>query len=794
MIHTNTFYKPKNEYGELLAARKYVDTKISDNINALKEVTNEKIDNLADKHEEDIDKLSKSFEEKNAEVIDSITELQNKQYLTFTPIFNQKIKEYIALLHSHDNFDPVAFKIKIGQTIYLRETDAGEPGEYEEYICTNPNDYKPEEQNYLKLTFTRLGAVEAIVASNDHHGSVRLIDSIYNVKDWEEFRREQKGSSPVSYVPAEGLAVAPYALKDFKDADNALKDKDTELKAAIDETNLKVEEIDGRTSDNEAKIERIIDELGGIKEDNNAEITDSRIDKNEADISANKELIDELRKVVGLGPHDCNSSSTSCNCGHECKFDTEEDCCLICKVNNLDDAVNTNADSLVNLSDAFDEAVERLNFAEDNINTLNTTVGSPRDSHNPDTLRGKITFLQEKDIELDGKISDIDKRITANENNIGIKDSDSKTGDNLWGSIRQIKDDIKQIDNINTTIGNPDNNSDAQTLFGRIKKNSELIDAASNDILSNTTNIGNWDTDKGTISSVITKTIENIETNTNTIGQWDTINNGTIANTVKDIQTSLGTNPHNAGEGKTAWSEIDKLFNEKADGSKVTAEIQSVTKQIEEAEDRITNIINKEIGDKTSSDTDDTLWGSTKVNGEKIKNLELSLGNKEDGDPSDSAWANINKLQSDLNTLNTEVNEKITQTIEPFESRIETLEDFNKVRNIVITTEIPAGEGEFLELKYSDILENIIPNGNWSNYEIIVNGVKIEDVDNITSEIYTVSAWPSITYIKNKANDSNGGQFNKIRFDFADNDAISHKTYISMTIYDMTQHKNYIHL
>ena len=47
---------------------------------------------------------------------------------------------------------------------------------------------------------------------------------------------------------------------------------------------------------------------------------------------------------------------------------------------------------------------------------------------------------------------------------------------------------------------------------------------------------------------------------------------------------------------------------------------------------------------------------------------------------------------------------------------------------------------------------------------------------------------------ENKANDSNGGQFDKIRFDFADNDSISHKTYISMTIYDMTQHKNYIHL
>lgn len=787
MIHTNTFYKPKNEYGELLAARKYVDIEISDNINALKEETNKKIDDL-----------TANFEEKNADVTDSITELQNKQYLTFTPIFNQPIEEYIASLHSLDNFDPVAFKIKIGQTIYLRETGAGEAGEYEEYICINPYDYIPEAQNYGALVFNRLGAVEAIVASNRRHGSVRLLDSIYNVENWEDFRHEEKGTSPVSYAPSEGVAVAPYALKDFKDADNALKDKDIELEGAITETNLKVEEIDGRTSDNEAKIERIIDELCGIKEDNNAEITDSRIDKNEADISTNKELIDELRKVIGLGPHGCNSSCASCNCGHECKFDTEEDCCIICKVNNLDDAVNINAESLVNLDTAHNETVERLNFAEDNINTLNTTVGSPRDSHNPDTLCGKITFLQEKDIELDDKISDIDKRVTANENNIGVKDSDIKTTDNIWGNIRQIESDIvdanTEINNINTTIGNPDNNSDAQTLFGRIKKNSELIDAASNNILSNTTNIGNWDTDKGTISSVITETIESIENNTNTIGQWDTVNNGTIANVLKDVQSSLGTNPHNAGEGKTAWSEIDKLFNEKADGSKVTAEIQSVTKQIEEAEDRITNIINKEIGDKTSSDTDDTLWGSTKVNGEKIKNLELSLGNKEYGDPSDSAWANINKLQSDLNTLNTEVNEKITQTIEPFESRIETLEDFNKVRNIVITTEIPAGEGEFLELKYSDILENIIPNGNWSNYEIIVNGVKIEDVDNISGEIYTISAWPSITYIKNKANDSNGGQFNKIRFDFADNDAISHKTYISMTIYDMTQHENYIHL
>lgn len=724
----NTFYKPKNEYGELLASREYVNIEIADNINNLRNElssditdTNKQIGILEAKHEDDILNLSKDFENKNTEITESIIELENKQYFTFTPIFNQPIEEYIASLHSLDNFDPVAFKIKIGQTIYLRKTGAGETDEYEEYICINPYDYIPEAQNYSALVFNRLGAVEAIVASNRRHGSVRLLDSIYNVENWEEFRHEEKGTSPVSYAPSEGVAVAPYALKDFKDADNALKDKDIELEGAIAETNLKVEEIGNRTTDNEAKIKSIIDELGGIIEDNKAEITDSRMDKNEADISANKELIDELRKVVGLGPHDCNSSSASCNCGHECKFDTNEDCCLICKVNNLDEAVNTNADSLVELSDALDNFKENTESSlETNTNSilnLETIIGTKKDTTKEQSLSGYVAELDSLSQSLQSQIADNDIDISKIYSEIGDPSNNNPSNENsasLWANILQHREDIKVSSNAIKTIND----------------NLEIIN-----------------------------------------------------NTIPDINAAI----------KSANTDINNLFNEKADASKVTAEIQSVTKQIEEAEDKVTNI-NKEIGDKTSSDTPDTLWGSAKVNGEKIDRLELLLGNKKDSDSSDSAWANINKLQLGLDNLKTEVNEKITQTIEPFESRIEMLEDFNKVRNIVITTEIPANEGEFLELKYSDILGNIIPTGNWSNYEIIVNGIKIEDIDNVTGEIYTISAWPSITYIKSKANDSNGAQFNKIRFDFADNDSIGHKTYISMTIYDVTQHENYIHL
>lgn len=761
MIHTNTFYKPKNEYGELLAARKYVDIEIADNINALKEETNKKIDDL-----------TANFEEKNADVTDSITELQNKQYITFTPIFNQPIEEYIASLHSLDNFDPVAFKIKIGQTIYLRETGAGEAGEYEEYICINPYDYIPEAQNYGALIFNRLGAVEAIVASNRRHGSVRLLDSVYNVENWEEFRHEERGTSPVSYAPSEGVAVAPYALKDFKDADNTLKDKDIELEGAIAETNLKVEEIDGRTADNEAKIERIIDELGGIKEDNNAEITDSRIDKNEADISANKELIDELRKVVGLGPHDCNSGCASCNCGHECKFDTEEDCCIICKVNNLDDAVNINAESLVNLDTAHNETVDRLNFAEDNINTLNTTIGGPRDSHNPDTLRGKITFLQEKDIELDGKISDIDKRVTANENNIGVKDSDIKTTDNIWGNIRQIESDIvdanTEISNINTTIGNPDNNSDAQTLFGCIKKNRELIDAASNNIVSNTTNIGNWDIDKGTISSVITENIESIEANTNTIGQWDTVNNGTIANAVKTVQElsednkdniaankasidklsskveSLGTNPDPTGEVVTAWGEITRL---KTYSNKNASDIEEIQ-----------NIIGDD-GDTTIS----TIWG-------KIGSLSNEIGNL-----SDEIEETIDKNIGELSVRT----ENIEKNVDKLESEVAII--YSYPRNIILGVVIPSAAGSKLELLYPEIFKAAFGEdaGTYPTHEVIINSIKLKDDNND----YYEQAMPEIQY-KGTFDASGDNDLRYIHIEFADKDTQKHEAIISLTVYD----------
>lgn len=758
-MKTNTFYKPKNEYGELLAARKYVDIEISDNINALKEETNKKIG-----------ELTTNFEEKNVEVTDSITELQNKQYITFTPIFNQPIEEYIASLHSLDNFDPAAFKIKIGQTIYLRETGAGETGEYEEYICINPYDYIPEAQNYGALVFNRLGAVEAIVASNRRHGSVRLLDSIYNVENWEEFRHEEKGTSPISYAPIEGVAVAPYALKDFKDTDNALKDKDIELEGAIAETNLKIEEIGSRTVDNEVKIERIIDELGGIKEDNNTEIIDSRIDKNEADISTNKELIDELRKVIGLGPHDCNSGCASCNCGHECKFDTEEDCCIICKVNNLDDAVNINAESLVNLDTAHNETVVRLNFAEDNISTLNTTVGSLRDIYNPDTLRGKITFLQEKDVELDGKISDIDKRVAANENNIGVKDSDIKTTDNIWGNIRQIESDIvdanTEISNINTTIGNPDNNSDAQTLFGRIKKNRELIDAASNNISSNTANIGNWDIDKGTISSVIAETIESIEANTNTIGQWDTVNNGTIANTLKTVQElsednkdnitankasidelsskveSLGTNPDPTGEVVTAWGEITRL---KTYSTKNASDIEEIQ-----------NIIGDD-GDTTTS----TIWG-------KIGSLTNEIGNL-----SDEIEETIDKNIGELSVRT----ENIEKNVDKLESEVAII--YSYPRNIILGVVIPSAIE--LKLLYPEIFKAAFGEdaGTYPTHEVIINSIKLKDDNND----YYEQAMPEIQY-KGTFDASGDNDLRYIHIKFTDNDEQGHEAIISLTVYD----------
>ena len=707
-MKTNTFYKPKNEYGELLASHEYVNIKIDD--------TNNRIDELEIKHNN-----KASF---NIKIIEGDSIEKYFENIWKAPITQDKINE---------------LKIELGQTVYIlqgRDDENTGLKTYEEYICLHPTligfDKQPE--------MIRLGAVDSIIARKNTFGSVQLIHDLHNDNvNWSEYYAKNWDGKIDTHTPAPGKAVAPCALRDFYEADINLSADISTVNDNLNETISRVEGLETLAAGNDAKIKRIIDELGGIIEDNKAEITDSRIDKNE-------ELIDELRKVVGLGPHDCNSNSVSCNCGHECKFDTEEDCCLICKVNNLDEAVNTNADSLVELSDTLDNFKENTESSlESNTNSilnLETIIGTKRDTTREQSLSGYVAELDSLSQSLQSQITDNDIDISKIYSEIGDPSNNNPSNENsasLWANILQNREDIKDSSNAIKTIN------------------------------------GNLETINNTIPDINTA-IESIDA------------------AIKLVNNSLGSNPHNAGEGKTAWSEIDKLFDEKADVSEVTAEIQSVTKQIEEAEDKVTNIINKEIGDKTSSDTDDTLWGSTKVNGEKIGHLELSLGNKEDGDSSDSAWANINKLQLGLDNLKTEVNEKITQTIEPFESRIEMLEDFNKVRNIVITTEIPAGEGEFLELKYSDILENIIPNGNWSNYEIIVNGVKIEDVDNITGEIYTISAWPSITYIKSKANDSNGAQFNKIRFDFADNDNIGHKTYISMTIYDVTQHENYIHL
>ena len=256
-MKTNTFYKPKNEFGDELASKKLL---------------NISIDSLEKKHNDELldldNKLSNQISNLDAKFDGEISSLENRPTFNFKIADpDVKIEEYIQQRWSECQTveERETLKIEIGQTIYLRSTGMG----YEEYVCTNPSDIDTDKSVISSdITFNRLGAVQAILASSERPGSVRLKHNLYDqtADEWNTLVTEETvyGIKNGNHLPKEGLAVAPCALYKFVQEDKR---------------------IEGDLKNLANEVKHISEEILGVKDDAQTGLQNSRLDAHDAEIN-----------------------------------------------------------------------------------------------------------------------------------------------------------------------------------------------------------------------------------------------------------------------------------------------------------------------------------------------------------------------------------------------------------------------------------------------------------------------------------------------------------------------------
>ena len=261
---SNKFYKPKNEYGELLVGQPALDKAIADYnaadnkiINDYKEADEllkaeliEKIDNADADINATISNLETKLEAADTEIRESIqsldnkvvagdTELDNKidtfKTIAVKVIENDSVESYFQQVIQNKEMTLEELKVELGRTVYiLRGSDDNISGKntYEEYICINPEildeNGRPE--------MVRLGAVDSILAryedpsKGSRMGSVELVHNLYTGDDevWGKyFIRDLEGNHIEEPVP--GKAVAPCTLRAFWKADEELRNADIRI-------------------------------------------------------------------------------------------------------------------------------------------------------------------------------------------------------------------------------------------------------------------------------------------------------------------------------------------------------------------------------------------------------------------------------------------------------------------------------------------------------------------------------------------------------------------------------------
>lgn len=498
---SNTFYKPKNELGQLLASESFVSNEIN------------KLD----------DKLSNIIGDLEHEITGGVNQITGRPSINVEIISHgTSIEEYLRLLWQNckNEEERITLKTKIGRTLYLRPALPDASSGYEEYICINPADIRVENTIFgSDIIFDRLGSAEASLATSKRAGSVKLVPSLYDISsdEWASysFAETIAGVPTGKYLPVDGVGVAPMALRAFVN-----KIKDTEAKVTnaeqwIDRTSSWISETDTKISD-------ILDILN---DDENNTDPSSRLNIIESDIT-------NIENIIGINGccAICGEKGCSCNC----EGDTNSlDCSIICKINSLEEGLTDNSDQIASLGSDVNQILNDINEINNNINSsdelINNTINSINELESiigikdssliADTIWGQIKQENIASTTLNNIINDIKTEIGTSSN---AADHDGT----LYSRIKQNKADIATI---NTIIGTSTSNGNAEgSIYERIKQNKIDIDTISNTISSLNDKIGTASDEtnpNGTLYQRVKQNKVDIETLSNVIGPVSDLKN-----------------------------------------------------------------------------------------------------------------------------------------------------------------------------------------------------------------------------------------------------------------------------
>jgi hypothetical protein len=600
----NSFYKPKNEFGDLLASEKYVIKSVQE---------------LSDKHNSDLENLEVKHNADIKDVLANVTALDERPPFKIKFIEDgSPIEVYInnAWMSCETEDEKLKLKVDIGRTLYLRKTGEGDNAQYEEYICTNPGNIDLTDDTIGNdVHFNRLGAVEAIVATTNRFGSVTLEHSIYNntLEQWNNYTTvvQVAGEDTDTHLPKEGLAVAPCALYDFFVADENLRKelaaeiaeriaKDTLIEERLEKAESDITNNISRLTTAETNIKHIKEELLGVIESEKEGIQNTRLDVNETDIKSIKDIIG----INGCCPN-CSENECSCTCDS-----SGLDCTIICKLHNLEAGLTDNSDQIANVDDKLeDELRPAIQTNTDSINIINRTIGTKHDTTRAESICGAVNELFDITKSNNDSIIANAEKISALESNVGIRPDDGYA-DSLWVQAKRVNDSLKEMSNLITAnksevdekIGTrPTDGTVAENIWSQlvssqnaITKNKELIDANKSEVdkkigtqPKDTTDIWTYITESKAIidenTSNISKLSENIATNQNSIGA--------IEGDIKVIKENIGETSHYPDAAGSIYARIKhnlETFNTyKSDNDNTIGKINEDLDKAEEAIDSL---------------------------------------------------------------------------------------------------------------------------------------------------------------------------------------------------------------
>lgn len=674
---SNKFYKPKNERGELLIS----EVKTAELISTAETTINSRIDEV----EESLDNTNKNLEDGLEDVKTELKDFVDEAKATINTEI-EKIETAFAEKHSlvvrrfsvpsgvssYDELDNVItpeweavandevarkkFAKELAETIFIAKSipavhDCGASCEcedaYEEFYCINAASITEGE----RPKFTRFGAVDSILASDKLPGSVVLRGtSIYDTEDWSIY--ESKSEFQDEYHPVAGYAVAPIALREFKNKDKELSDKIDGVKSDLIEEDSKiVARIEGLND----IVTAIRGELKGTEEE--GQLSGSRIDR--------------IEDLIGL--------SGCSKCGHDkCSVNPEEDGSILCRLTELKSDSETHWEQI----DAIDTALGTQGEAdEDDIVTvwgsiLKNSTDIATHTANISGIDAHLASNDKKIEVVETNIADNVKAIAANAKNIDTNIEAIAT------NAKNITTNAEAIVAIETSLGHNIDVNDTTSAWTYILKNI-------NDIKTNKFSISSIEHSLG----VYPTSYEN-----KNITAW-----GQITQNDSAIQS-------NKSQIDTINAEIESIKNN--DIATINANIETNSVSIEGLENRVIPL--ETAASTNTSDIQsikESINGLVEYREEntnkRIKAVEDSLGTNDVPETLGSVWHNINKLIKGLDERVSEDTSLNNAIIETKESVSELRGEFEENKEAVETDIIAAKEEAILTAeenatKYTD--------------------------------------------------------------------------------------------